>query len=71
MKCSKCTGRSGLTAIGKCSGCGSMISSMTDKFCAQCSSTRQVCQGCGCSLTPAPDSSAPASDPADNSNASK
>lgn len=65
MKCSKCTGRSGLTAIGNCSGCGSMISSRSDKFCAQCSTDRKVCQGCGCDITPA--SSDTAAAPGSNS----
>ncbi len=62
MKCNKCATRNGLHAIGNCSGCGAMISQMSDKLCTQCSTTKNACQSCGTPLTPAnsdsPDSNA-------------
>lgn len=53
MKCKKCIGAVGLPAMGNCSGCGAMIGNMSDKFCAQCSTTKNACQGCGTPLTSA------------------
>jgi hypothetical protein len=51
MKCKKCIGAVGLPAVGHCSGCGAMIGRMSDKLCAQCSTTKNACQGCGNALT--------------------
>ena len=53
MKCKKCIGAVGLPAVGHCSGCGAMVGRMSDKLCAQCSTTKNACQGCGTPLTPA------------------
>lgn len=53
MKCKKCIGAVGLPAVGNCSGCGAMIGHMSDTYCAQCSTNKNACQGCGAALTPA------------------
>jgi predicted amidophosphoribosyltransferase len=53
MKCKKCIGAVGLPAVGNCSGCGAMIGHMSDTYCAQCSTNKNACQGCGTALTPA------------------
>ncbi|MFA7339884.1 MAG: hypothetical protein WC028_24080 [Candidatus Obscuribacterales bacterium] len=52
MKCNNCAGGMGLPAMGNCSGCGAMIGQMSDKYCAQCSKTKNACQTCGTPLTP-------------------
>lgn len=53
MKCKNCIGAVGLPAVGNCSGCGAMIGHMSDTYCAQCSTNKNACQGCGAALTPA------------------
>lgn len=63
MKCKKCIGAVGLPAVGNCSGCGAMIGHMSDTYCAQCSTNKNACQGCGAALTPA---NSPAGDTGNN-----
>jgi|GEM_PF-3365731 len=50
MRCKKCTSINVVSAIGHCSGCGALTSSMMYQLCDQCSSNKNECQVCRVSL---------------------
>lgn len=50
MMCKSCAQSAHLMAIGHCSSCGAMTSSMSYKYCTPCSNDKKECQGCGKTL---------------------
>ena len=51
MRCKKCTSINVVSAIGHCSACGALTSSMMYQLCDQCSKNKNECQVCRVSIS--------------------